>query len=78
LESSLSFGKRLGAQIVLLPSGDTAKVTSAYIREHRITQAIVGRSATHGLRSYLYYYALQKFMAEAPHVDLHIVTQESH
>lgn len=78
LENSLSFGKRLGAQIVLLPSGDTAKVTSAYIREHRITQAIVGRSATHGLRSYLYYYALQKFMAEAPHVDLHIVTQESH
>lgn len=78
LESSLSFATHLGAQLVTLPAGDTARTTAAYIREHRITQAIVGRSATHGLRSYLYYYALQKFMAEAPHVDLHIVTQEKH
>lgn len=77
LESSLSFARHLGAQIVSLPAGDTAKVTGAYIRDQRITQVIVGRSATHGLRSYLYYYALQKFMAEAPNVDLHIVTREA-
>jgi two-component system sensor histidine kinase KdpD len=77
LESSFSFARHLGAQIVSLPSGDTAKVTGAYIRDQRITQVIVGRSATHGLRSYLYYYALQKFMAEAPNVDLHIVTREA-
>ena len=63
-------------QDVQLTGKDVPRVTAAYIREHRITQAIVGRSATHGLRSYLYYYSLQKFMAEAPHVDLHIVTQE--
>lgn len=78
LESSVSFARHLGAQVVTLQAGDTAKVTAAYIREHRITQAIVGRSATRGLRSYLYYYALQKFMMEAPHVDLHIVTWEEH
>ncbi len=78
LEGSLSFARHLGAKIVNLPAGDTAKSTAAYIREQRISQAIVGRSATHGLRSYLYYYALQKFMAEAPHVDLHIVTREAH
>ena len=78
LESSLSFASHLGAQIVTLAAGDTARTTASYIREHRITQAIVGRSATRGLRSYLYHYALQKFMAEAPHVDLHIVTQENH
>ncbi|WP_047498321.1 universal stress protein [Terriglobus sp. TAA 43] len=77
LESSLSFARHLGAQIVSLPAGDTAKVTGAYIRDQRVTQVIVGRSATHGLRSYLYYYALQKFMAEAPNVDLHIVTRET-
>ncbi|MEZ2346706.1 histidine kinase [Terriglobus sp. RCC_193] len=77
LESSLSFARHLGAQIVSLPAGDTAKVTGAYIRDQRITQVIVGRSATHGLRSYLYYYALQKFMAEAPNVDLHIITREA-
>ncbi len=78
LESNLQFAKNLGASIVSLTGNDTARTTAAYIREHRITQAIVGRSALHGLRKYLYYLAIQKFMSEAPHVDLHIVTQESH
>jgi two-component system sensor histidine kinase KdpD len=76
LESSLQFARNLGANIVILTGSDTARVTAEYIREHRITQAIVGRSALHGLRKYLYYLAIQKFMSEAPHVDLHIVTQE--
>jgi two-component system sensor histidine kinase KdpD len=78
LESSLQFAKNLGSTIVNLTGSDTARVTATYIREHRITQAIVGRSAQHGLHKYLYYLAIQKFMSEAPHVDLHIVTQESH
>ena len=78
LESSLQFAKNLGASIVSLTGSDTARVTAAYVREQRITQAIVGRSALHGLRKYLYYLAIQKFMSEAPHVDLHIVTQEPH
>ena len=78
LESSLQLAKNLGATIVKLAGGDTARVTAAYIREQRITQAIVGRSALHGMRKYLYYLAIQKFMSEAPHVDLHIVTQEIH
>lgn len=76
LQGSLQLAGNLGAQIVKLNGNDTARTTATYVREHRITQAIVGRSATHGLRSYLYYLALQRFMAEAPHVDLHIVTQE--
>ena len=78
LDASVQLAENLGAQVVKLTGKNTALSTAAYIREHRITQALVGRSATRGLRSYLYYYALQKFMAEAPHVDLHIVTQESH
>ena len=78
LESSLQFARNLGAYVVPLTGGDTARVTATFIRENRITQAIVGRSAVHGLRSYLYYLAIQKFMSEAPHVDLHIVTQEKH
>ncbi len=77
LEAGLHLAANLGAHIVHLTGGDTARTTASYIREQRITQAIVGRSATHGIRSYLYYFALQKFMAEAPHVDLHIVTQEA-
>jgi two-component system, OmpR family, sensor histidine kinase KdpD len=76
LESSLQFARNLGATIVILAGSETSRVTAAYIREHRITQAIVGRSALHGLRKYLYYLAIQKFMSEAPHVDLHIVTQQ--
>jgi two-component system sensor histidine kinase KdpD len=78
LASSLQFAKNLGATIVPLTGSDTPRVTAAFIRENRITQAIVGRSAQHGLKSYLYYFAIQKFMSEAPHVDLHIVTQEKH
>jgi two-component system sensor histidine kinase KdpD len=78
LESSLQFARNLSASVVSLTGSDTARTTAAYIREHRITQAIVGRSALHGLRKYLYYLAIQKFMSEAPHVDLHIVTQENH
>jgi two-component system sensor histidine kinase KdpD len=31
----------------------------------------------HDLKKYLYFLAIQKFMSEAPHVDLHIITQES-
>ena len=76
LDVSLQLARNLGAQVVTLQGKDTAKTTARFVREHRVTQAIVGRSATHGLRSYLYYFALQKFMAEASHVDLHIVTQE--
>jgi two-component system sensor histidine kinase KdpD len=76
LESSLQFARNLGAHVVPLTGSDTARATACFIRENRITQAIVGRSAAHGLRSYLYYLAIQKFMSEAPHVDLHIVTQE--
>lgn len=78
LHSSLQFARNLGAHVVPLTGGDTARATAAFVRDNRITQAIVGRSAVHGLRSYLYYLAIQKFMSEAPHVDLHIVTQEKH
>jgi two-component system sensor histidine kinase KdpD len=78
LDASLQLATNLGAQIVNLTGKDTARATASFIREHRVTQAMVGRSATHGFRSYLYFFALQKFMAEAPHVDLHIVTQDTH
>ena len=74
---SVQLAENLGGKVVNLTGKDTARTTATYIREHRITQAIVGRSATHGLRSYMYHFALQRFMAEAPHVDLHIVTRET-
>ena len=78
LDSSMQFARNLGAHVVPLTGNDTARVTATFIRDNRITQAIVGRSAVHGLRRSLYYLAIQKLMSEAPHVDLHIVTQERH
>jgi two-component system sensor histidine kinase KdpD len=77
LDASLQFARNIGAAVIDLIGPDTARATATYIRENRVTQAIVGRSATHGLKSYLYYLAIQKLMSEAPHVDLHIVTQET-
>ncbi len=76
LQSNLHFAKNLGASVMMLTGSDTARVTAAFVRESRITQVLIGRSAVHGIASYLYYLAIQKFMADAPHVDLHIVTQE--
>ena len=77
LDASLMFAANLGAQIVHLTGKNIPSTTAAFVTEHRITQAIFGRSAQHGLRKYLYYMAIQRFMSEAPHVDLHIVTQET-
>lgn len=77
LEGHIQFASNLGAHIVELESGNIATVTAAYVKEQRITQAIFGRSALTGLKKYLYYLAIQRFMSAAPHVDLHIVTQET-
>jgi two-component system sensor histidine kinase KdpD len=76
LEASLQFAANLGAHVVSLQGKNIPSTTAAFVTEHRITQALFGRSALKGLRKYLYYLAIQKFMSEAPHVDLHIVTQD--
>ncbi len=76
LEASLQFAANLGAHVFSLQGKNIPSTTAAFVTEHRITQALFGRSALKGLRKYLYYLAIQKFMSEAPHVDLHIVTQD--
>ena len=77
LEASLLFAKNLGAHIVQLTGKNIPATTAAFVSENRITQTIFGRSALKGLKKWLYYLAIQRFMSAAPHVDLHIVTQES-
>lgn len=47
-----------------------------FVREKRATQVILGRSAVRGLRKYLYYWAVQRLLQNAPFVDVHIITQE--
>jgi two-component system, OmpR family, sensor histidine kinase KdpD len=47
-----------------------------FVREKHVTQVVFGRSATGGWRKYLYLTAINKFLRDAPAVDVHIVTQE--
>ncbi len=75
-EGNLCFARNLGAHIVELRNASVARATAAFVAENRITQVIFGRSAVNGLKKYLYYLAIQRFMAGAPHADLHIITQE--
>ena len=77
LSAHIQFATNLGAHIVHLTGSSVAMATAAFVKEQRITQAIFGRSALRGIKKYMYYLAIGKFMSEAPHVDLHIVTQDA-
>jgi two-component system, OmpR family, sensor histidine kinase KdpD len=77
LAANLQFAENVGAKVVRLKGKSVPEVTADYVSKNRITQAIFGRSAVKGLKKYLYYRALQQFMTDAPHVDLHIVTQQT-
>ena len=76
LEGNIQFAENVGARVVRLKGSSVPVTTAEYISKNRITQVIFGRSAIKGWRQYLYYRALGKFMSEAPHVDVHIVTQQ--
>ena len=76
LEGNIQFAENVGARVVRLKGSSVPVTTAEYISKNRITQVIFGRSAIKGWRKYLYYRALGKFMSEAPHVDVHIVTQQ--
>jgi two-component system sensor histidine kinase KdpD len=51
-------------------------VTAKFVREKHVTQVIFGRSAIEGWRKLRYMNAINRFLSEAPAVDVHIVTQE--
>jgi two-component system, OmpR family, sensor histidine kinase KdpD len=76
LEANIQFAENVGAKVIRLKGKSVPEVTADYVSRNRITQAIFGRSAVKGIKKYLYYRALQQFMTDAPHVDLHIVTQQ--
>jgi two-component system, OmpR family, sensor histidine kinase KdpD len=75
LEANIQFAENVGARVIRLKGSSVPAVTADYIAKNRITQVIFGRSAVKGWKQYLYYRALGKFMSNAPHVDVHIVTQ---
>jgi two-component system sensor histidine kinase KdpD len=76
LAANIRFGENLGGRIIHLNGKDIAKSVAAFAREYKITQIIFGRSAVRGWQQYLYLNAIQRFLRNAPAVDVHIVNQE--
>jgi two-component system, OmpR family, sensor histidine kinase KdpD len=77
LWANLQFATNLGGNVVHLNGSSIAAAAAEFASQHRITQVIFGRSALTGLKKYLYFLAIQRFMSGAPHCDLHIITQET-
>jgi len=76
LAANIRFAQNLGAKFVQLEGGIVATTVAKWVRAHKITQVIFGRSAVHGWQKYLYLGAINRFLANATNVDVHIVTQE--
>ena len=76
LAANLQFAESLGAKPVRLTGDNVADAAAQFVREKHVTQVILGRSAVEGWRKLLYMNAINRFLKEAPAVDVHIVTQE--
>ena len=77
LEQNVRFAENLSATVIRLKGKDVAKTVADFVREYKITQIVFGRSAVSGWRKYMYLSAVQRFLRNAPPVDMHIVTQET-
>jgi two-component system sensor histidine kinase KdpD len=77
LQENIRFAENLGATVVRLPRGSIADRVAEFVREKHITHVIFGRSAQEGWRKYLYLTVIQRFLRQAPPIDVHIVTQEA-
>jgi two-component system, OmpR family, sensor histidine kinase KdpD len=76
LGANIQFSESLGAKVVQLKGRAVSTATAGFVREKHVTQVIFGRSAVQGWRKYMYVTAINRFLREAPAVDVHIVTQE--
>jgi two-component system sensor histidine kinase KdpD len=76
LAANFQFAESLGAQPVRLKGKNVSDATAQFVREKHVTQVIFGRSAVEGWQKLLYLNAINRFLREAPAVDVHIVTQE--
>jgi len=76
LTANLQFAESLGAKPVRLKGDNVADATAQFVREKHVTQVIFGRSAIEGWRKLRYLNAINRFLSDAPAVDVHIVTQE--
>ena len=76
LDANLQFAESLGAKTVRLKGKNVADAAAQFVREKHVTQVIFGRSAGEGWRKFLFLNAINRFLRDAPAVDVHIVTQE--
>ena len=75
--ANIQFARNLNAEVFTIKGKSVAHTAASFVREKRITHVVFGRTAVHGFRKYLYYWAIQHFLKESPNVDVHIVTQHS-
>ena len=76
LTANLQFAESLGARPVRLKGESVPDAAAQFASEKHVTQMIFGRSAVDGWRKLLYMNAINRFLRDAPAVDVHIVTQE--
>jgi two-component system, OmpR family, sensor histidine kinase KdpD len=76
LEANLQFAENLGAKPVRLKGDRVAETAAQFVRDKHITQVIFGRTATEGWKKLRYMNGINRFLRDAPAVDVHIVTQE--
>jgi len=76
LAENVRFAENLGGVIIRTAGKSVAQEVAQVVREKRITQVIFGRSAETRWKKHLYLTAIQRFLRDAPPVDVHIVTQE--
>src|SRR5579872_2398370 len=77
LNANFQFAENLSARIMRLQGKDVASAVAEFVHKEHITQVVFGRSAVSGWREYLYLGAIQRFLRNAPPVDVHIVTQRA-
>jgi two-component system sensor histidine kinase KdpD len=76
LAENIRFAENLGAKVFRTTGKSVAGEMAKFVRENHVTQVLFGRSAQKGWHRYLYLSAIQRFLRDAPPVDVHIVTQE--
>jgi two-component system, OmpR family, sensor histidine kinase KdpD len=77
LSENIRFAENFGATVVRLERGDVASRVAEFVHQKHVTQIVFGRSTAEGWRKYLYLTIIQRFLRDAPTVDVHIVTQEA-
>jgi two-component system sensor histidine kinase KdpD len=77
LEQSFRLAEHLGTPVLRIQGKDIVTEIIKLVREKHITQVMFGHSAQISWRKHLYFPVIDKFLRDAPRVDIHIVTREA-